>query len=157
MEDEELQQEIANNEPFLQYIREDASLMEMIQQNPEMLKQLYQDYTGQQNILDEKILQADALRTNAPEGTHAGNVYVAPNPMEHIAHMGNEAIAAYQKRKAVEKMEEFSSDKSKGLQSVIQNMNNEGEEALDPRAKELRMLEQLQQNAIKNQNTEYEM
>lgn len=58
----------------------DSSLIEMLMRSGMTEDEL--------SDIDRKLMQAQALRNNAlggAEGRQAGNVYVAANPMEHIA------------------------------------------------------------------------
>lgn len=50
------------------------------------LRNLFRDYTGETEILNEQVAQADALRkTPEAKGRYTQNAYVAANPLEHLA------------------------------------------------------------------------
>lgn len=86
------------------------------EEKDELIRQLYQDYEGQEAIIDDAIASAEeALATAPPEGRQAGDIYVAANPMEHMATALRNIGGAYEKRKANERREGLSADKTAAM------------------------------------------
>jgi hypothetical protein len=148
--DDQLAGEIQQNPQFMQIIQQQAQsnpeFLAQLQQNPEMLRQLYQDYTGQEGIANEQLAQADALRnTQVNEGMNAGGQFVAGSPLSQLAKVGNQGMAAYQQRQAMDKKKALSEDRTSGLTSTVQGMSAP-QQGADPRAEALRKLQMMKQN-----------
>jgi len=80
------------------------------------MTRMFQDYTGQSDILGEQAAAASALRgTPDAEGRQAGNVYVAANPLEHIATAANRIKGGNDYDAAMQGMKDLSADRTAGV------------------------------------------
>lgn len=49
------------------------------------IRNLFRDYKGESEVLNEQVAQADALRNSeGPQGRYTHNAYTAANPLEHL-------------------------------------------------------------------------
>jgi hypothetical protein len=129
MTDEELLQaliESAEKNPddsALQLAVEDMMSAASPEELSEKLRVHAQDYKGRRSALeDDQVIGKSLYDTESPEGRQAGNnqfsVYVAANPLEHLAAGANKFMGGKQMADAREGLEGLSTDFETGLQGV---------------------------------------
>ncbi len=109
--------------------------MAMLQQNPEMMarleqmapqdreafmRQMFQDYQGQEGIISDQQAKAEALRgAQGPEGIQTGRGgYVAGNPLGHLAAGAQQFMGNMQAKEAMEAKKALSEEMTGGLTSM---------------------------------------
>lgn len=117
--------------------------MAMLQQNPEMMariesmapqdreafmRQMFQDYQGQQGIISDEQAKAEALRgTATPEGVQTGRGgFVAANPLAHMASGAQQFMGNQQAREALEAKKALSGEKTTGLGTLAEMLRQRG-------------------------------
>ena len=107
----------------------------------DFMEQLFRDYTGEQSGLEYQRDTADELRNRAgPEGRSQGDVYVAANPLEHLASGLSRRKAGGEYDEAVEGLEELSASRTEGLKSVGEGLLTPYPGQPDPRQQQQRAL-----------------
>ena len=93
------------------------------EQQQQVLAQLSTDYKGQGGVANDQLAIAQGLRsTPSAEGRQAGRVYVAANPLEHIASAYKQRQGLDQEKTALARKKELSDMQGQGLQSVMASM-----------------------------------
>lgn len=133
------EEQLADYATFKQNAVQNPNVMAQIQALPpqeqeKLLQDMFRDYMGESEILNEQVAQADALRkTETPDGRQFGNVYVAANPLEHMAAGAKRYQGEGLYDKAMAAKEAMTADKT-AAQSTIGGMVGQG----DPRAEMIR-------------------
>ncbi len=110
----------------------------------EQLKAMYEDYAGQEGLVDSQRQQAQALRdaTQAGQGgtMAGGRIFVADNPLETLAGIGGDIGNAMKQKKLNERANELSKQKAGGQQNMarLQAMGYGNQMQGDPRAAAMR-------------------
>jgi len=82
------------------------------EEKDQLLTQLYQDYAGQEHILEEKITRAtQEMDIPTPEGRQAGEVYVAADPLEHMAAALRRGMGGIERKQSMEGLKGLSDDR----------------------------------------------
>lgn len=96
-------------------------------QQQQVLMRLAMDYKGQNSAVNEQLAAAEMLRgTKGAEGRQAGRVYVAANPLEHIAAGYKQKKGLDQYEEAMKRKKELSDMQSQGLYDVMATQLREG-------------------------------
>ena len=81
------------------------------------MKRFFQDYEGQEGVLDEQLAQASALRDQEqPQGVQAGNQFVAANPLSHLAKGAERFVGGMRGAQAIKDKRALSEDRTGALQ-----------------------------------------
>lgn len=89
--------------------------------SPEQMKAMYQDFGGEEALIQQQRGQAEAIRDASKAGmggTQAGDIYMADSPLETLASIGGDAYNAYQQRQMNEKQDALNQSRSQGMQGM---------------------------------------
>ena len=98
-------------------------LNELKQTDPAQYEQImsgmYRDYAGERGVLKDQAARAEALRsTPSARGRHAGGMYIAANPLEHLG----TGLSRYKGYKDLEKSDEERLELSKTMSDALRGL-----------------------------------
>ena len=98
---------------------------------------IYRDYQGERELLNAEYMGGEGLaNTPTAEGRQAGNIYVAANPLEHLATAGQRIQGNMQKRDAKAGMADLSKDYQMGSRAA-------GDVAADGNSNMMKLMSQM--------------
>lgn len=132
----------------MQSMMQQISTLPPEEQQAAMMR-LFQDYSGQEGVMDQQLSQADALRNQqGPQGVQAGNQFVASNPLSHIA-SGIERFQGGQDRQAaIKAKQDLSAQRTQGMLDVAGNMIPQ---PAQPQPQQTQLAEMLRKYGINDQ------
>lgn len=148
---------------FLQSVSPDvlAQIEELKVSDPEaaeqLMTQLYQDYTGQTDIAAGGLERGAGLEdTPGAEGRQVGNMYVAANPMEHIATALRQNKGRRQYNTSMDRLEGLSADRTAGVKGMAGMMMDAGREKVDLANAQMVAEQQMKAQALAAQKLQAE-
>lgn len=119
------------------------------------MQRMFRDYAGEEAIFSEQAATAKALRGKAgPEGRSHGDVYVAANPLEHIASGIEKYRAGEDYDEAMQGMEDLSTSRSEGIRGVAELFaGGTGPKDLSPEQKRLEQ-QKLMASMVRDYNAD---